>query len=116
MAEADLLSISEHSCILQVSAGNVLKTNCRVVGIATGYGLHDRGGGVRVPVESRIFTSPYRPDRLWGQLNPAIQWVLGALSPGVNQQVHEGGHSPPTSAEVKKTWIYTSISLYVLMT
>jgi hypothetical protein len=35
-------------------------------GIATGYGLDDRGVGVRVPVGSRIFTSPRRPDRLWG--------------------------------------------------
>jgi hypothetical protein len=36
------------------------------VGIATGYGLDDRGVGVRVPVESRIFSSPRRRDRLWG--------------------------------------------------
>jgi hypothetical protein len=36
-----------------------------VVGIATGYGLNDVGVGVRVPGRSRIFTSPYRPDRLW---------------------------------------------------
>jgi hypothetical protein len=36
------------------------------VGIATGYGLDDRGVGVRVPVGSRIFSSPRRPDRLWG--------------------------------------------------
>jgi hypothetical protein len=36
------------------------------VGIATGYGLDDRGVGVRVPVGSGIFISPYRPDRLWG--------------------------------------------------
>jgi hypothetical protein len=36
------------------------------VGIATGYGLDDRGVGVRVPVESRIFFSPRRPDLLWG--------------------------------------------------
>jgi hypothetical protein len=34
------------------------------VGIATGYGLDDQEAGVRVPVGSRIFTSPYRPDRL----------------------------------------------------
>jgi hypothetical protein len=34
------------------------------VGIATSYGLDDRGVGVRVPVGSRIFTSPNRPDRL----------------------------------------------------
>jgi hypothetical protein len=40
-----------------------------VVVIATGYGLDDRGVGVRVPVESRIFSSPRRPDRLWGSPN-----------------------------------------------
>jgi hypothetical protein len=34
-------------------------------GIATGYGLDDRGVGVRVPVGPRIFSSPRRPDPLW---------------------------------------------------
>jgi hypothetical protein len=33
-----------------------------VVGIATGYGLDDRGVGVQVAVGSRIFSSPRRPD------------------------------------------------------
>jgi hypothetical protein len=37
-----------------------------VVGIATGYGLDDRGVGVRIVVGSRIFSSPLRPDWLWG--------------------------------------------------
>jgi hypothetical protein len=37
----------------------------RAVGIATGYGLDDRRVEVRVPVGSRIFSSPRRPDRLW---------------------------------------------------
>jgi hypothetical protein len=36
------------------------------VGIATDYGLDDRGIRVRAPVGSRIFSSPRRPDRLWG--------------------------------------------------
>jgi hypothetical protein len=36
------------------------------VGIATGYGLDDRGVGYRVPVRSRILSSLHRPDRLWG--------------------------------------------------
>jgi hypothetical protein len=36
-----------------------------VVGIATAYGLDDRGVGVRVPVGPKIFTSPCRRDRLW---------------------------------------------------
>jgi hypothetical protein len=35
-----------------------------VVGIATGYVLNEKGVGVRVPVGLRIFTTPYRPDRL----------------------------------------------------
>jgi hypothetical protein len=34
-----------------------------VVAIATSYGLDDRGVGVQVPVGSRIFSSPRRPDR-----------------------------------------------------
>jgi hypothetical protein len=37
-----------------------------VVGIATSYGFDDRGVRVRVPVVSRIFSSPRRPDRLSG--------------------------------------------------
>jgi hypothetical protein len=36
------------------------------VGIAIGYGLDDRRVGVPDPVGSRIFSSPRRPDQLWG--------------------------------------------------
>jgi hypothetical protein len=39
----------------------------------------------------------------------------GDLSPGVKQPVREADHSPPTSAEVKKTWVYTSTPPYVFM-
>jgi hypothetical protein len=39
------------------------------VGIATGYGPDDRGIGFRVPIGSRIFSSPRHPDRLWGPHN-----------------------------------------------
>jgi hypothetical protein len=35
------------------------------VGIATGYGLDDRGIAVRVPI-SNVFSSPQRRDRLRG--------------------------------------------------
>jgi hypothetical protein len=47
----------------------VILNRDRVVGIATSYGLDDQGVGVRVPVGSRIFSSPNRPDRLWGPPN-----------------------------------------------
>jgi hypothetical protein len=36
-----------------------------VVGIATGYGVEGRGVGVRVPVRSRIFSSPCRRKWIW---------------------------------------------------
>jgi hypothetical protein len=40
-----------------------------VVGVGTGYGLDDRGVRTRVPVGSRIFSSPRLADRLWGPPN-----------------------------------------------
>jgi hypothetical protein len=40
----------------------------------------------------------------------------GALSPGVIRQGLEAGHSPPTSAEAKETWLYTSTHPYLLLT
>jgi hypothetical protein len=42
-------------------------------------------------------------------------WVPGALFLGVKQPVREDEHSPPTSAEVKKMWIYTSTTPYTFM-
>jgi hypothetical protein len=55
--------------------------NGRWVGIATGYWLDNREGGVPVPIRSRIFCSPRRP---LGPTQP-IQWVPGVLSPLVNR-------------------------------
>jgi hypothetical protein len=50
-----------------------------------------------------------------GPTQPPIQWVPGALSPGIKQLGRDTDHSPPTSAEVKKTWIYTYTPPYVFM-
>jgi hypothetical protein len=50
-----------------------------------------------------------------GPTLPPAQWVTGALSPGVQQLGRQADHSPPTSAKVKKTWIYTSTPPYVFM-
>jgi hypothetical protein len=46
-------------------------------GIAIGYGLDDREVGVRVPVGSRIVSSPRRPNRLWGPPNLLSNGYLG---------------------------------------
>jgi hypothetical protein len=50
-----------------------------------------------------------------GPTQPPIQWAPGALSPGVKRPGREADRSPPTSAEVKKTWVYTSTPPYAFM-
>jgi hypothetical protein len=44
-----------------------------------------------------------------------IQRVSGAFSLGEKPPGREADHSPPTSAEVKKTWVYTSTPPYAFM-
>jgi hypothetical protein len=74
---------------------HVTRSRDSVVGIATGYRLDDRGVGIRVPVGSRILSSP-RPDKLWGPPSLLPNGYWGALSAAVKRQ-SEVDHSPPTS-------------------
>jgi len=49
---------------------------------------------------------------------PAIQRVPASLSLGVKRPDRENDHSPPSSAEVKDAWSYTStisIGLHVVV-
>jgi hypothetical protein len=50
-----------------------------------------------------------------GPTQPPILWVPGALSLGVKRPGREADHSPPSSAEVKNAWSYTSTPPYVFM-
>jgi hypothetical protein len=50
--------------------------------IATSYGLDDRRVGLRVSEGSRIFSSPDRPDRLWGPPKTSYPMGTGGSSPG----------------------------------
>jgi hypothetical protein len=43
-----------------------------------------------------------------GPTQPPIQWVPATLSPGAKRPGREADHSPPSSAEVKNAWNYTS--------
>jgi hypothetical protein len=47
------------------------------------------------------------PRQVLGLTQSPIQWV-----PGVKRPRDEADHSHPTSAEVKKTWIYTSTYVF----
>jgi hypothetical protein len=51
-----------------------------------------------------------------GSTQPPIQWVPGALSPGVKHLEREADRSPPASGKAKKMWIYTSTPPYAFMT
>jgi hypothetical protein len=64
--------------------------------------------GVRVPAGAGnfLFTTASRPTL--GPTQSPIQWVPGDLSLGVKPSGREADHSPPSSAEVKNAWSYTS--------
>jgi hypothetical protein len=59
-------------------------------------------------IKNFLFSTSSRP--ALGSTQPPIQWV-----PGVKRQGREADHSTPSSAEVKKTWIYTSTPPYAFM-
>jgi hypothetical protein len=50
-----------------------------------------------------------------GLIHPLIQWVPGAFSLEVKRLGWEVYHSPPSSAEVKNAWSYTSTPPCVFM-
>jgi hypothetical protein len=64
-------------------------------------------------IKNFLFSTSSRP--ALAPIQPPIQWVPGVLSPGVKRSGSEADRSLPTSAEVKKTWIYTSTPPYAFM-
>jgi hypothetical protein len=63
----------------------------------------------RVRVGAIIFSSPRRPDQLWGPPS------LLSNEYRAYRQGYEADHSLPAGAEVKKMWIYTSTPPYAFM-
>jgi hypothetical protein len=82
------------------------------VGIPTSYGMDDWGVRLRVPIGSTILSPPRRPDRPWSPPSLLFNRHWGLLRrPG-----READHLLPTSAEMKKTWIYTFTPSYIFLT
>jgi hypothetical protein len=67
-----------------------------LVFIATGW-----TAGVLFPAGERNFLYSTPPRPALGPTPPPLQWVLGAVSPGVKRQGCEADFSAPSSVEVK---------------
>jgi hypothetical protein len=78
------------------------------VGIALCYELDDRGSRVRFPEEAGNFLFTTVSRTALRPTQPPIQWVPGDRSLGVKRPRREADHSPPSSADVKNAWSYTS--------
>ena len=70
-----------------------------------------------VPSQQRqeivLFSKMSKPSL--GFTKPHVQWVLGALSLGLNHLECEADHSPPSSAPVKNEWNCTSVLPHAFM-
>ena len=65
------------------------------------YGLDDQSNVVRCPEEARAYVFTKTCKLALKPIQPPIQWVPVALSPGVKRSVPEADHSPITRAEIK---------------
>jgi hypothetical protein len=84
------------------------------VSIATDYGVDGGGVGVRVPVRSEFSLLHIVQTDSGAQPASYPMGTRGSFPEG-KVAGHEAYHSPPTSAEVKKMWIYTSTPPHCLM-
>jgi hypothetical protein len=89
----------------------VLFTHSSSVGMATRLRAGRPGFDSRQGQEIFLYFTSSRP--ALGLTQPPVQWVPGALSPGVTRPGREADHSPPPSAMVKNMWIYTSTPPHV---
>jgi hypothetical protein len=78
------------------------------VGTALGYGLDDRGSRIRFPAEAGNFSLHHRVQNGSGAHPASYPMNTRDSFPGVKRPVNEADHSPPSSAEVKNAWNYTS--------
>jgi hypothetical protein len=86
----------------------VVKSRDSSVGIALGYGLDDRGSRIRIPAGAGSYSLHHRVQNGSGAHLASYPMDTRGSSLVVKRSWREGGHSPPSSAEVKNAWSYTS--------
>jgi hypothetical protein len=79
---------------------NQYKSRRSSVGIATRYGLDDRGSGVRFPTGLEVFLISTAPRSALGSSQPPIQWAPMAPSPVVKRPGYEADHLYTSGAEI----------------
>jgi hypothetical protein len=85
------------------------------VDIALGYGLDDRSSRVRLPAGAGNFSLLHRVQTGSGAHPASYPVGTRGSFPGVKWPGREVEDSPPSSAEVKNAWSYTSTPLYAFM-
>jgi hypothetical protein len=83
------------------------------VGIATRLRIGRSGFDFWQGLGIFLLTNASRP--ALGPTQPPIQWVPRALSMGVKRPEREYDHSPPSIADIKNSWSYTSLPQYDFM-
>jgi hypothetical protein len=73
-----------------------------------GYGLDDQGSGVRFPAGAGNISFQHRVQKGSGAYAVSYPLGTGKHFPAVKRPGREADHSPPSSAEVKSAWSYTS--------
>jgi hypothetical protein len=82
----------------------------------TGYGLDEQEGREFESRQGKKKFSLLHIVQTGSGVHPtSYKLGTGVSFPGVKRQGREPDHSPPTSTEVKKMWIYTSTPLYAFM-
>jgi hypothetical protein len=107
-------NVQNHNIFINVPLSQTF-TPDSAVGTATGYGLDDQGVSEFESCWGQEFSLLHFVQTGCGVHTTSYPMVIGALPPAVKRPGRETDHSPPTSAEVKKTWTYTSTPPHVFM-
>jgi hypothetical protein len=101
--------------IILIMSSEEYKSHDSSVDIALDYGLDDRGCRVRFPAEAGNFSLHHYVQNGSGAHPASYPMGIRAVSLGVKRPGYEADHSPPSSAEVKNAWSYTSTPQYAFM-